>query len=140
GAPAPPQADVVAVDPVALVQNWYRQFLDRDAEPAGLASWVDQLRRGQPPAAILAAILASDEYYQRAGSTPEGFVQALFRDLTGQVPPPQEFREWVRRVRPENRKEIAQDLLQRSPQAWQLPADPAQRNYLTQVYEQLGRL
>ncbi len=125
----------VTVDPVVQVQAWYRQFLDRDVDPTGLASWSDQLRRGQPPATVLAGILSSEEYYQRAGSTPEGFVRALFQDLTRRVPPPQEFRDWERRARSEDRKTIAQNLVQRYAQAWQPPADVGQRSYLANVQE-----
>ncbi len=132
--PVPLRAGVT-VDPVAQVQAWYRQFLDRDVDPTGLASWTDQLRRGQPPAAVLASILSSEEYYQRAGSTPEGFVRALFQDLTRRAPPQQEWRDWERRARSEDRKTIAQNLVQRYAQAWQPPADVGQRSYLANIQE-----
>jgi hypothetical protein len=127
-------------DPVALVRTWYRQFLDRDSDPAGLASWTQMLRSGQAPAAVLAAILDSPEYYQRSGSTPEGFIRALHLDLTGREAPPGELREWVQRLRTQDRRQIAQAFVQRFPQAWQPPRDGAERDFLAAVREQTRRL
>lgn len=127
-------------DPVALVRTWYRQFLDRDADPAGLASWTQQLRSGQSHAAVLATLLDSPEYYQRAGSTPEGFIRALHLDLTGREAPPGELREWGQRLRTQDRRQVAQAFLQRFAQAWQPPRDGAERDFLVTAREQTRRL
>jgi hypothetical protein len=121
----PAQQRAYPDDPRELVRQWYRKFLDRRVDPSGYQNWVDELVRGQPPEMVLAAILASDEYYQRAGSTPEGFVQKLFQDLTGRLPTRAELDFWVRRAYTQDRVDIAHALLTRYPQTWSPePYDP----------------
>src|SRR5262249_40060503 len=101
--------------------NWYRQFLNRDADPSGMAAWTDSLRGGNPPEAVLGTILASDEYYRKAGYTPEGFVQSLYRDVVGRYPTREEFSYWLQRTNAEGRQSAATALLAQYPQVWQGP-------------------
>lgn len=112
-----------------LVRFWYRKFLNREADPmAGV--WTNELRGGQDPHSVLSTILGSDEYYTRAGSTPEGFVRTLFRDLTERPPSPQEMDHWARRAAYGDRNDIAYALLTRYPQTWaQGPAIPDDHRY-----------
>jgi hypothetical protein len=105
-------------DPEALVRSWYQKYLGREVDPSGYSSWVNSLTQGSPPEAVLATILASDEYFQRAGNTPEGFIQQLFRDFVGRGPTRGEFDLWVRRVYSDDRRDIAYALLRRHPQTW----------------------
>jgi uncharacterized protein (TIGR03118 family) len=49
----------------ALVQGDYRQFLNRPADPAGLAAFVTALQQGQTDQQIAAAIAGSDEFFAR---------------------------------------------------------------------------
>src|SRR5262245_22521632 len=86
-----------AGDSQALVSSWYQRFLGRPPDP-GSATWVQQLQDGSAPDAVLAGILASDEYYRRSGGSPEGFVRKLFRDLTSRRPGPREADYWTRRA------------------------------------------
>ncbi len=54
-----------------------------------------------PPAPsdqIHALILGSDEYYQVNGATPQGFVNALYRDLLGRAPDPGGASYWLGRL------------------------------------------
>jgi hypothetical protein len=69
-----------------LVQSFYQRFLGRQAELSGLQYWVVVLHQGQPPANVLASILGGEEYYLRRGSTPQGFVRGLYKDLLGREP------------------------------------------------------
>ncbi len=100
-----------------LVRSWYRRYLHREPDP-NRAAWVDALNSGQQPEAVLAGILGSTEYYDKAGGTPEGFVNRLFLDLTGRRPTPGELEHWVRRAAYGDRKDVAYALLMRYPQSW----------------------
>jgi hypothetical protein len=115
--------------PDDLVRSWYRRFLGREPDPmAGV--WTNELRSGQDPNAVLATILGSDEYYTRAGSTPDGLVRTLFQDLTGRPPSPQEMASWTRRAATGDRNDIAYALLTRYPQTWtQRPYIPDDHRY-----------
>jgi hypothetical protein len=48
-----------------LTQDYYQSFLHRDADSAGLSFWVAALQQGARREQVLAAILASDEYFSR---------------------------------------------------------------------------
>jgi hypothetical protein len=107
---------VQAQSPEQIVIGWYQRFLDRVPDDAGLRSWAGGLRRGDSPSDLLAQILASDEYYKRAGSTPEGFVAKLFADIAGRKADPKEFAELVNVTLREGRTQAARRLLDRFPQ------------------------
>jgi hypothetical protein len=98
--------------PEDLVRSWYVQFLHREPDPLW-SVWVEAVRNGQEPNAVLAAILSSQEYYDKAGGTPEGFVQALFQDTTGRRPTPEEMGYWIRRVVDRDRTDVAYAVLTR---------------------------
>jgi hypothetical protein len=100
-----------------LVRVWYQRFLHREPDP-NRAAWVDALNSGQQPEAVLAGILSSTEYYDKAGGSPEAFVNRLFQDLTGRRPSPSEMDHWVRRAAYGDRKDVAYALLMRYPQDW----------------------
>jgi FkbM family methyltransferase len=61
-------------EPAAVVRGLYRGFLGREPDPAGLEYWSARLAGGAGAEALLAALLASDEY--RAGQ-PAGSLAAL---------------------------------------------------------------
>ena len=70
----------------AVVESFYVRYLGRVADPVGLSDQVRALCDGTPARVVEASILASPEYYHRNGSTPEGFVVGLYRDVLGTVP------------------------------------------------------
>jgi hypothetical protein len=47
-----------------LVQSYYQRFLDRTAEPAGLASWVAFMKTHSDQE-VIAGIIGSTEYYNK---------------------------------------------------------------------------
>ena len=53
----PPYAPAYPDNPATLVRSWYRQFLNRDADPSGLTTWTHALRSGSSPQFTLAQIL-----------------------------------------------------------------------------------
>jgi hypothetical protein len=113
-------AGAYAQDPGSLVSFWYQKYLSRVVDPSGLAGWTQQLMRSAP-ASVLASILSSQEYYARAGCTPDGFVRTLFMDVLGRQPTPQEYNwamgHFVFGASSRERTRIARDLLNRYPQA-----------------------
>jgi hypothetical protein len=110
--------------PEQMVRSWYRKYLNRDVDPVGYETWVGALRNGSPPEQILAGILASDEYYNKGGGSPQRYITVLFQDITGRPPTPQELDYWTRRLYTDQRSDIAYALLTRYPQTWGPPAPP----------------
>jgi len=114
--------------PDQLVQSWYQRYLHRETDYAGAKGWIDALRRGDSPEAVLAMILSSEEYYGNAGNSPIGFVQRLFLDIAGRAPTPQELDYWARRrMHQTDRRDVAYAVLLRFPGSWESP--PAYPDY-----------
>jgi hypothetical protein len=51
-----------------LVEGYYEVFLQRQADPGGLASWVTQLQGGLPFLTIGQEFIASDEFFNKAAA------------------------------------------------------------------------
>src|SRR5262249_43358066 len=49
-----------------LVRGYYQLFLNRPADLAGLTGWAGLIENGTGSGAVVAGIVASDEYFQRA--------------------------------------------------------------------------
>jgi hypothetical protein len=115
-------------DPEALVAQWYARYFSRPPDPIGLAGWAQMIRQGLPPINTLSAMLSSQEYYARAGFTPEGFARTLFRDVTGREPTRREFNWMMGRFAlaagPWERAWLAYEVLQRHPQGLDPPVAP----------------
>jgi len=109
-----------------MVAQWYQQFLGRRADPQA-SVWIEQLRSGQPPEAVLGQILGSSEYYLRAGGSPEGFVSRLHRDLTGRPLSRQEVGFWVNQTYRSDRSDVATQMITRYPQQW--GSEPQEPDY-----------
>jgi len=105
-------------DPDDIVYHWYRAYLGRTPDPSGAGYWSDQLRRGKDPNTVLSTLLGTDEYYERAGSRPDGFVGRLFVDLLGRAPTAAEVDFWVRRLYTDSRQDVAYQILTRNSGAW----------------------
>lgn len=80
-----------------LVQSYYQTHLGRPADQGGLNFWINKLRAGVSDEQVLAGIISSDEYFQKQGSTSDGFVRALYREVLRRASPPsQEERDyWI---------------------------------------------
>ncbi len=104
-----------------LVEGWYARFLNR-APDAYAGGWINALRHGQSPEAVLAQILGSPEYYAKGGGTPEGFLQTLYRDVVGRPPYPQELAYWLPRMGYMSTSEVAYSVIAYFPGSWQTPA------------------
>jgi hypothetical protein len=74
-----------------VVQSLYQRFLNRVADPASLSAGLNLLSSGGTVAQVKAMILGSDEYFQNRGhGTNDGFLEALYQDILGQSPNPQD--------------------------------------------------
>jgi hypothetical protein len=104
-------------DPGSLVSNWYSTYLGRPPDP-GIQHWVDELNEGAAPDAVLAGILGSDEFYEKVGSTPQGFITALYNDFVGRPPNPGELNFWVSQMYTEDRTTVADSILTQNPGVW----------------------
>ncbi|HEX7131587.1 MAG TPA: DUF4214 domain-containing protein [Iamia sp.] len=72
-----------------IVDLYYLLFLDRTAEPAGRAFYVERWRdRRLTLEAVAIALGQSPEYYARVGATTASFVDAIFFDTFGRSPSP----------------------------------------------------
>jgi hypothetical protein len=84
----------------AIVDTWYRHYLGRVPDQAGFDYWVPRLA-SQDPRQTLSELLASDEYYNRTGGSPDGLVLGLYRDVLGRAPAqlrPQDVEYWVNKM------------------------------------------
>jgi hypothetical protein len=48
---------------MVLTESDYRTYLHRDADPTGLAGWVNALMHGMRDEDVLASVIASDEFF-----------------------------------------------------------------------------
>lgn len=83
-----------------VLNTWYSHYLGRNVDQAGMDFWGPRLA-SQNPQDVLAGILASDEYLNRNGGTPDGFVLGLYRDVLGRSPAqlrPQDVEYWVNKM------------------------------------------
>lgn len=78
-----------------VITGFYRGALGRGPDPSGLAFWIANARAGMSPAEIAARFYASDEYYGRAGGTPEAWIRALYRALLLREGEPAGVAHWV---------------------------------------------
>lgn len=68
------------------INQWYRQYLLRDATTQELSAWQAHLQAGRSPADIQAYILSGSEYYDRLGNQSSRFLVELYRNLYGRAP------------------------------------------------------
>jgi hypothetical protein len=107
-------------DPASLVASWYARYLNRQPDPYA-AYWTGLVQQGQPPEQVLSQILGTQEYYDKGGGTPEGFLQTLYQDVVGRPPAAQEMGYWLPRLAYTPRSDVAYTVLTRFPQEGQTP-------------------
>jgi hypothetical protein len=82
-----------------VLETWYQHYLGRPLDQRGMDYWFPRVT-SEASAPVLASMLASEEYYNRNGSTPEGFVRGLYRDVLGRTTDvqPWEVATWLNRL------------------------------------------
>jgi hypothetical protein len=76
------------------VGGLYDLALGRAPDGAGLAHWTARLAAGTPVADLAATLLGSDEAYALGGSTPEGYVDRLYRRVLDRAPDASGLAAW----------------------------------------------
>jgi len=81
-----------------LVGSIYTNLLGRAADPSGLSNFASQMAGNGDEAATIATIASSDEFFQRAGGSNDGFVSALYQALLGRAGEAQGMAFWQGRL------------------------------------------
>jgi hypothetical protein len=74
-----------------VVDDVYRTFLGRNPDKGGQTYWAEKIRQGANPDQIRAQVIGSNEYYTKAGSSPQSFAAALYQQVTRRAATPAEI-------------------------------------------------
>lgn len=77
------------------VDALYIHYLKRPADPAGLQFWVSSVQMGGTFEQVAEGLVSSPEYFQDHGSTNQGYVLGLYKDVFDRVPTATELDGWV---------------------------------------------
>lgn len=90
-----PANGTYAVGQLDQINQWYKQYLRRDASPQELNAWQSYLQAGKSPQDIQAYILGSSEYFDRMGNQRDPYLAALYQTLLGRQPTAAEMQQFV---------------------------------------------
>lgn len=82
----------------ALIEDSYRQYLGRGADSGGLSTWLGQMQGGSRIEDVQIQLIASGEFYSKAGGTDAGFVTRLYQTVLGRTPASSEVSHWVAKI------------------------------------------
>jgi uncharacterized protein YkwD len=116
--PAGPAGVVAAIEqsPEArtrLVKTWYLSYLGRPAQNGEEQGWVSELLRGVPEETVLATILGSGEFLNRAatllsaGTANQAYIQTLYSSLLQRTANPGEIGGWLAALSQSGRSGVA---------------------------------
>jgi hypothetical protein len=80
------------------VDRIFRRFLKRQSDPGGRTYWINAMRGGRSLRKFRAQLFASNEYFTKAGSTNEGFVNAAYADVLGRAPDAAGRAYWIHKL------------------------------------------
>lgn len=93
---ATPPNNNYAVGQIVQVNQWYREYLHRDATPQELAAWQAHLQAGRAPQDVQAFILGSSEYFDLVGkNSRDPYLNEVLRTLLGRQPTPAELQQYA---------------------------------------------
>ena len=96
-----------------MVSRLYEDRLGRLPDPSGWDAWSAQLATNPAILAeVDAGLIASDEFYAKAGGSPDAWVDGAYRELLGRQPDPAGLAGWVAVVKSVGRYRAAVDLSQ----------------------------
>jgi len=120
------------------VRRAYLDVLRREPEAGGLRNWVNAVMGGMlRPEDLRGALIASEEYYLVAGSTPVGYVTQLYRDLLRRDPQPAEVESWVAELSSRGRGVVSRGVWA-SLESSRLRVDEAYRLFLGRSADPTG--
>lgn len=77
------------------IHEMYLAAFQRPADPVGLEFWIGYVLAGRRITEVGAHLLASDEFFSRAGSTNPGYVTALYQTVLHRAPDAAGLGYWV---------------------------------------------
>jgi uncharacterized lipoprotein YbaY len=109
--------NVYAAAQLEQINQWYRQYLLRDATTQELAAWQAHMQAGRSVQDVQAYILSSSEYYDRMGNQSSRYLAELYRNLFGRQPTAAELQAFQSQYQQYggSRSLFVQDALQRRP-------------------------
>jgi hypothetical protein len=69
-----------------IIESVYQKYLGRTPDAGGLAFWIQRMFDGLTDEQLEANLIASPEYFQRAGGANRSWVDAMYQDLLGRQP------------------------------------------------------
>ncbi len=81
----------------------YQFALGRGVDSGGMSGWLGAIAAGSLPSRVTPGLLASAEYYGKAGGTPEAFVRALYQKVLGRSADARAIAVWAPVVRSSGR-------------------------------------
>ena len=90
-----PANSTYAVGQLDQINQWYKQYLRRDALASELSAWQSYLQAGKSPQDIQAYILGSSEYFDRMGNQREPYLISIFQTLYGRQPTTAEMQQFT---------------------------------------------
>jgi uncharacterized lipoprotein YbaY len=112
-----PPTTAFAAPQLEQINQWYRQYLLRDATPQELAAWQAHLQAGRTVQDVQAYLLGSSEYYDRVGNQSARYLTELYRNLFGRQPTAAELAAFQAQYQQygASRSQFVQDVLRRMP-------------------------
>lgn len=97
----------------ALISTWYRQYLGREADPAGLQAHIQGLQTGQSLIDVRTSLLASNEFYDRCRNNPQVFMYQLYFLVLDRQPLARDVDFWLNRLQilKSNRSSLVREFL-----------------------------
>jgi hypothetical protein len=79
------------------IQFFYKTFLGRPADSQGLGAFANLLANGGKPEAIVAALVSTQEYFEKRGNTSvANYVERAYLDVLGRAPTKNELADWTK--------------------------------------------
>jgi hypothetical protein len=94
-----------------LARDWVRLYLRRNPTPREVLLITNQLRNGASADAVQANIIASNEYFRRAGGLNATFIRSLMFDVLGRGPTLLEQSRLMTTIQISGRYQAALDVL-----------------------------
>jgi uncharacterized lipoprotein YbaY len=112
-----PPSNVFVAPQLDRINQWYRQYLLRDATPQELAAWQAHLQAGRPVDEVQAYLLSSSEYYDRVGNQSSRYLNELYRNLFGRAPTAAELAQFQSQYQQYGgaRNQFVQEVLRLNP-------------------------
>ena len=120
-----------------MVESYYKTYLGRDGDPAGVASWVAKLQAGASEEEVAAAFLSSPEYSAKH-VTDGDFVQSLYENILGREGDPAGINNWTQLLGAgTSRGAVAASFIS-SPESYQRAIDGDYNDFLARVGDTSG--